>query len=179
VSDRFLRKVSRIMLDWSVEAQSLVDARYRRSAKALRRLRRHDPELATRLEAATERAHAGDATAEQMLGSFRQFAEAEREAQGDAAAILAKLRSEIPSYLEDFIRTVTRGADRLAALEPPTGLVHEHAALVAAHSEYVASLHRLAAAYTSDSMTDVTAALDEALRARTTLESASARLRST
>jgi hypothetical protein len=53
--ERFVRKVSRITLEWSVEAQSLIDARERRWAKAVRRLRRHDAELASRLEAGFER----------------------------------------------------------------------------------------------------------------------------
>ena len=177
MNHRFLRKVSRITLDWSVEAQSLVDARYRRSAKALRRLRRHDAELATRLEAAFERARVDDdARLERTLQWFQRFVEAEREAEGDAEGILAELRAEVPGYMEEFIRTVSRGVDRVEALAAPPELAGEHASLVAAQREYVTSLHRLADAYTGDSIAPVTAAVEDAERARAAIDTAMARL---
>jgi hypothetical protein len=177
VTDRFVRKVSRITRDWAVEAQSLIDARYRRTAKTLRRLRRHDPELATRLEAAIERARVeGDGHPERILRTFELFVEAERDAEGEAATILAKLEAESPGYMEEVVRTVERGVERVAALSAPSDIAAEHAALVAAQREYVEALRRLVAAYAGDAVTAVAAAVDDVERTRTKIDAAFARL---
>jgi hypothetical protein len=52
VSERFVRKVSRITLDWSVQAQSVIDRELRHRQKAVRRLRKTDPGLGEELRAA-------------------------------------------------------------------------------------------------------------------------------
>jgi hypothetical protein len=94
VNERYLRKISRLVLDWSVEAQLLIDARLRRWAKAVRRMRRHDAGLAARLEAELERARVdSEGRPEDFARMFRVIRDCEREANAEAAAILAKPRS--------------------------------------------------------------------------------------
>jgi hypothetical protein len=152
VSDRFVRKVRRITMDWTVEVQSLLDRERRRLDKEARRLRRSDPELAERLRAAIADSAVDDA-----------------EWPNQAVRLLAVLRDAgakglgNPALRDEVLRTVDRGARRVETLDPPPEDASWHVAVVAAQRSYETALRQF---YDASSPSDVSAAADRVEQAR-------------
>jgi len=171
VSERFVRRVRRRTLDWSVEAQSLIDKHGRARAKLVRRLRRDDPELAARLATALE-----DARVE--TDDWPERAVAWFVAALDARAAVPELRGDQPD-LEAAIHVIERGVDRVAALDPPPELATEHAALVSAQREYAAATRQLYEATAGTDAAAVRSAADRVQHARAAIDDAFHRLTTT
>jgi hypothetical protein len=165
VSERFVRKVSRLTLDWSVQAQSVIDRELRHRQKAVRRLRKTDPGLAEELRAAL--ADGVVETDDWPQRSARWFALV-------LEAGAAGLRN--PGYLDEVARLVDRGIDRVEALAPPAAVAAEHAALVRAQRGYAAAVRELGGAAAGEDVEAFAAAAERVQRSRTAIDAAFDRL---